>query len=172
MLSREQVDLWEVVDEAISRSREKASARRVTLTVARTAHLSVIGDRWQLVDAVANLIVNAINYSDERARVAVSLAAVDDDGQAWADIKVSDNGIGIKLADQERIFERFYRVDYARSRENGGSGLGLSIVEEIVAAHGGSVGVWSAPGNGSTFTIVLPAASKSREPDHTTKESS
>ncbi len=156
MLTREVVDLWDVVDEAVSRSREKAAARHVTLTVARTAHLAVNGDRWQLVDAVTNLTVNAINYSDQRARVAVSLVEMFEDGQSWADIKVSDNGIGIRPEDQDRIFERFYRVDYGRSRETGGTGLGLSIVKHIARAHGGSVRVWSRPGHGSTFTLRLP----------------
>lgn len=156
MLNREVVDLWAVVDEAVARCRERADSRHVSLTVARTAHLQVAGDRWQLADAVANLTVNAINYSDERARVAISLAEAVEDGQHWAEIKVSDNGIGIKPEDLDRIFERFYRVDYGRSRESGGTGLGLSIVKHIARAHGGSVRVWSRPGHGSTFTLRLP----------------
>ena len=78
----------------------------------------------------------------------------DDD---YVEITVSDNGIGIPPAELERIFERFYRVDYARSRANGGSGLGLSIVKHIAAAHGGEVPVWSQPGRGSTFTMRLPS---------------
>lgn len=156
MLAREAVDLWDVVDESVSRCREKADARHVQLTVARTAHLEVVGDRWQLTDAVANLVVNAINYSDERARVAISLVQLRDGDEDFAELRVSDNGIGIKVEDQERIFERFYRVDYGRSREHGGTGLGLSIVKHIAAAHGGSVRVWSRPGQGSTFTLRLP----------------
>ncbi|WP_408647193.1 sensor histidine kinase [Tessaracoccus coleopterorum] len=92
----------------------------------------------------------------ERARVTVSVAATEKDGDQQVEIKVSDNGIGIKLEDQERIFERFYRVDYGRSRASGGTGLGLSIVRHIAAAHGGTVRVWSRPGQGSTFTLCIP----------------
>jgi two-component system sensor histidine kinase SenX3 len=73
------------------------------------------------------------------------------------EITVSDNGIGIPASDLERIFERFYRVDYARSRANGGTGLGLSIVKHIAAVHGGQVSAWSQPGQGSTFTLSIPA---------------
>ena len=117
----------------------------------------VLGDRWQLMDAVVNLVQNAINYSDENARVAVAVAQVHDEDADWVEIKVTDNGIGISLEDQERIFERFYRVDYGRSRESGGTGLGLSIVRHIALAHQGSVRVWSRPRQGSTFTLRLPA---------------
>jgi len=73
------------------------------------------------------------------------------------EISVSDNGIGIPATEHERIFERFYRVDYARSRANGGTGLGLAIVKHIAAMHGGDVMVWSQVGRGSTFTIKIPA---------------
>jgi len=78
----------------------------------------------------------------------------DDD---YVEITVSDNGIGIPAAELDRIFERFYRVDYARSRANGGTGLGLAIVKHIAAIHGGDVTVWSQVGQGSTFTIRIPA---------------
>ena len=75
----------------------------------------------------------------------------------YVEMSVSDNGIGIPAIEHERIFERFYRVDYARSRANGGTGLGLSIVKHIAAMHGGDVSVWSQVGRGSTFTIRIPA---------------
>ena len=81
-------------------------------------------------------------------------AQSDDD---YVEITVSDNGIGIAAQEIDRIFERFYRVDYARSRANGGTGLGLAIVKHIAATHGGDVSVWSQPGAGSTFTIKIPA---------------
>lgn len=120
------------------------SAIRVVFELAR------MGD---LAAHVANLVQNAISYSDERARVTISLAL---DGDV-AEVKVSDNGIGIRPEDQDRIFERFFRVDYGRSRESGGTGLGLSIVRHIAVSHGGDIRVWSRPGQGSTFTLSLPA---------------
>ena len=153
MLEHHVVDLSEVIDEAVSRSRERAARREVSVIVARTTDDRVLGDRWQLADAVANLVQNAISYSDERARVTISLTV---EGER-AEIKVSDNGIGIKPEDQDRIFERFFRVDYGRSRESGGTGLGLSIVRHIAVSHGGDIRVWSRPGQGSTFTLSLPA---------------
>ncbi|MBB1509777.1 two-component sensor histidine kinase [Tessaracoccus sp. MC1756] len=157
MLSREIVDVHEVVTEAVSRSRARAEKRGVSLIVARTAHTYVVGDRWQLADAVSNLVQNAINYSHEQARVTLSILQVTAEGDRFVDIKVSDNGIGISAEEQERIFERFYRVDYGRSRDAGGTGLGLSIVRHIALAHGGSIRVWSRLGQGSTFTLRLPA---------------
>lgn len=157
LLNHDVVDVAEVVTEAISRSQERANQRGVSLILARTADARVMGDRWQLADAVTNLVQNAINYSDERARVTLSIMTVTADGDMFVEIKVSDNGIGIKPEDQERIFERFYRVDYGRSRQSGGTGLGLSIVRHIAVAHGGTVRVWSRPGQGSTFTLRLPA---------------
>ena len=90
------------------------------------------------------------------------------DGDDFVDVKVSDNGIGIRPEEQERIFERFYRVDYGRSRESGGTGLGLSIVRHIAVTHGGSIRVWSRPGQGSTFTLRLPAYLGPVEPEEDT----
>ena len=157
MLSREGVDVEESGDEAVARTRASAEGRGVSLIRTAMPPAWVLGDRWQLMDAVVNLVQNAINYSDENARVAVAVAQVHDEDADWVEIKVTDNGIGISLEDQERIFERFYRVDYGRSRESGGTGLGLSIVRHIALAHQGSVRVWSRPRQGSTFTLRLPA---------------
>nr|NLI51436.1 two-component sensor histidine kinase [Propionibacterium sp.] len=147
----------DVVADALGRCRALAEGRSITLTSAGEPGLWVFGDAEQLSDALTNLIQNGINYSDPGARVVVTTRAVTVDGVPWVDLAVSDNGIGIAPADQERIFERFYRVDYARSRETGGTGLGLSIVRQIVEGHGGSVSLWSSPGAGSTFTLRLPA---------------
>ena len=157
MLNREVVDVEEIVDEAIGRTREAAEARRINLVRAAVPCARVLGDRWQLIDAVVNLVQNAINYSDDNARVVVAATRMRDDEGENVEITVSDNGIGISQEDQERIFERFYRVDYGRSRESGGTGLGLSIVRHIALAHQGSVKVWSRPRRGSTFTLRLPA---------------
>lgn len=155
--NREVVDVDEVVDEALSRSRELANNRGVNLIRARGESTRVMGDRWQLIDAVTNLVQNAIVYSDKNARVAVTVIPVTADGDEFVEIKVADNGIGISDENQRRIFERFYRVDFGRSRDNGGTGLGLSIVRHIAGAHGGSVRVWSRLGQGSTFTLRIPA---------------
>jgi two-component system sensor histidine kinase SenX3 len=134
-----------------------AERHRITLTVAGVAGTRVLGNARQLGVAVGNLVENAIVYSDPGARVVVAAhvqARSDDD---YVEITVSDNGIGIPPAELDRIFERFYRVDYARSRANGGTGLGLAIVKHIVAIHGGEVSVWSQVGQGSTFTLKIPA---------------
>ena len=104
--------------------------------------------------ALHNLIENAINYSPDGTRVAVAVKSVD----GICEISVSDQGIGIPEKDLERIFERFYRVDPARSRITGGTGLGLSIVKHVISNHGGDVSVWSVEGAGSTFTIRIPEA--------------
>ena len=151
------VDVEDVVDEALGRSREAADNRGVTLSRSQDQPALVMGDRWQLTDALTNLVQNAISYSDRRARVSVGVSTVTIGEDQYVDIRVSDNGIGISAEDQERIFERFFRVDHGRSRESGGTGLGLSIVRHIAGAHGGSVSVWSQPRQGSTFTLRLPA---------------
>lgn len=157
MLHAEALQLGELVDQAVQNARELGRSRRVNLLrVDCPEPLEVLGDEHQLVDAITNLVTNAIVYSDPGARVSISTAVVDDDGEQWVEVSVADNGIGISPENQERIFERFYRVDYGRSRANGGTGLGLSIVKHIAAVHGGSVNVWSKLGQGSTFTIRLP----------------
>lgn len=153
------VEVSEFVSLAIDRCRRLAEARQVSLTSSLREDLWVMGDPAQLGTAVSNLVMNAISYSDTRARVVVSSRSVTEDDQCFVEIAVSDNGIGIAPEDQQRIFERFYRADHARSRETGGTGLGLSIVSEIAEGHGGTINVWSKLGNGSTFTLRLPAAS-------------
>jgi two-component system, OmpR family, sensor histidine kinase SenX3 len=152
----EVVDIDEVLTDAVERRRMDAERKRITLTVAGAAGTRVLGSARQLGVAVGNLVENAMVYSDPGARVVVAAhvqARGDDD---YVEITVSDNGIGIPAAELGRIFERFYRVDYARSRSNGGTGLGLAIVKHIAAIHGGDVSVWSQVGRGSTFTIKIP----------------
>ena len=159
MMTPQQVDVCHVLADAVERNRELADSREVNLVVKAEPDLEIQGDPAQLTDAVSNLIHNAIVYSNPRARVAVSSRLVHDVDGDRADIAVADNGIGITDDDQRRIFERFYRVDYARSRDNGGTGLGLSLVKHIAQAHGGSVDVWSKVGQGSTFTLSIPLPS-------------
>lgn len=156
LLEQRDVTVDEVVRMAIDRNRVDADDRDVVLSVGGRTGLKVIGDAAQLTTAVSNLIENAIVYSERGARVAVAARALKLGEEEYVDMSVSDNGIGIAENDVQRIFERFYRVDYARSRENGGTGLGLSIVKHIAAAHGGYVHVWSKLGQGSTFTIRIP----------------
>ena len=159
MMTPQQVDVCHVLAAAVERNRELADSREVNLVVKAEPDLEIQGDPAQLTDAVSNLIHNAIVYSNPRARVAVSSRLVHDVDGDRADIAVADNGIGITDDDQRRIFERFYRVDYARSRDNGGTGLGLSLVKHIAQAHSGSVDVWSKVGQGSTFTLSIPLPS-------------
>jgi len=147
------VEVDDVVVEAMDRCRLAAQARAITLVTGGEADLTVLGDEEQLVTALRNLIDNAVNYSPDHTRVAIAVRHV---GNA-VELTVTDQGIGIPEADLERIFERFYRVDDARSRATGGTGLGLSIVKHIAANHGGEVSVWSLEGSGSTFTMRLPA---------------
>ena len=113
----------------------------------------------QIATAITNLFENAINYSDPGGQVGISLKRVEN----FAEIVVTDSGVGIALEDQARIFERFYRVDPSRSRETGGTGLGLAIVKHIALNHGGEITVFSKPGLGSTFTLTLPLTASSED---------
>ncbi len=106
--------------------------------------------------ALRNLVTNAVAYSPEHTRVAVSTRIVTEGSGEFVEIAVTDQGIGIPAAEQDRVFERFYRVDPARSRLTGGTGLGLAIVKHVCVNHGGQCLVWSIPGEGSTFTLRLP----------------
>lgn len=154
------VDVDEVVDTAMAR--QETSAESAGIGLVRSEHLTgarVWGDGDMLVVAVRNLIDNAVRYSPRGSRVSVGVTCEDD----LVSIAVVDSGIGISEEEQTRIFERFYRSDPARSRATGGTGLGLSIVKHVASDHGGTVTVWSRPGRGSTFTLVLPVASVAGE---------
>jgi len=153
------VDVDEAVDEAIDQCQVLAETREIEIIRGPRIEAEVIGDRTHLIMAFHNLIENAINYSPDRTRVTVNTTA----NQRIAEIVVVDQGVGISESDQERIFERFYRVDPARSRETGGTGLGLSIVKHVIGNHGGDISVWSSTGIGSTFTIRLPIADENSE---------
>ena len=151
--STELVDLDRCARDAVDRAKVIAESRQVELVCAITPQVQLWGDAELVTTAVRNLIGNAITYSDPGLPVAVAVRLRD--GQA--EVSVSDRGVGIPEDEQDRIFERFYRVDAARSRATGGTGLGLSIVQHIVELHGGEVKVWSQPGHGSTFTLRFPA---------------
>ncbi|MEV0963897.1 ATP-binding protein [Streptomyces sp. NPDC049910] len=167
----EPVRVDELVAEAIDRSRHAASTKQIIMAVgstttadgAGTAGLHVWGHRGQLAAALGNLVENAVNYSPARTRVGIAARRVTAPGGDQIEIAVTDQGIGISEKDRERIFERFYRVDPARSRATGGTGLGLAIVKHVAASHGGEVTVWSTEGQGSTFTLRLPEAGSVRD---------
>jgi two-component system sensor histidine kinase SenX3 len=142
-----------IVSEVIDRTRTAAAAKRIEVAAKGTRGLTAYGNEGQLVTAVSNLVENAIAYSPEETRTTISTGS--DADAVW--IQVIDEGIGIAKEDLDRIFERFYRADQARSRETGGTGLGLAIVKHIAVNHGGTVAVASTVGQGSTFTIRLPA---------------
>jgi two-component system sensor histidine kinase SenX3 len=151
---REPIPLNLVVAEAVERIRPAAEYRGTPIEVAEAPKAAtVLGDRRQLVSAVHNLLDNATKYSESGRPVEV-VARV---AGANVEIAVRDHGVGIPKRDLERIFERFYRVDRARSRETGGTGLGLAIVNHVAGNHGGACRVESREGEGSTFTLVLPA---------------
>ena len=149
----EVVDVDTVVNEAMDRSKLAAENAGIFVTTDHPSGLEVLGDQALLVTALANLIQNAIAYSSDGAPVSVS-RALRGDNVAFA---VTDRGIGIAKEDQERVFERFFRVDKARSRATGGTGLGLAIAKHVAANHNGSISLWSKLGTGSTFTLQIPA---------------
>ncbi len=159
----EPVRVDELVAEAIDRCRQQAGSKQITMAAAGTADLHVWGNRGQLAAALGNLVENAVNYSPARTRVGIAGRRVQAHGGDLVEIAVTDQGIGISEKDRDRVFERFYRVDPARSRATGGTGLGLAIVKHVAASHGGEVTVWSAEGQGSTFTLRLPEAGAVRD---------
>lgn len=153
--TREPVPVHVLLNDAVEHVQEAADLAGIPIVVAPVpADLLVRCDRRQVVSAIANLLDNAIKYSDPGEPVQLEARL---DGERAA-VSVRDHGIGIPSRDLERIFERFYRVDRARSRATGGTGLGLSIVRHVAQAHGGEVGVESREGEGSTFTLQLPIA--------------
>ena len=156
------VDVSRAASDAVDQSRLVAEARSIELAVSLTGDAKVFGDPELLTTAIRNLVGNAVNYSGDGTKVAVGVRCED----GLVEVDVSDQGQGIPKAEQGRIFERFYRVDAARSRATGGTGLGLAIVKHICANHGGEVTVWSEEGRGSTFTMRLPAAPSSGSASH------
>jgi two-component system sensor histidine kinase SenX3 len=146
-----------VVAEVLDRVRTAASAKRIEVVWEGQRGLTVYGSDSQIATAVANLVENAIAYSPEETRVVITTQG----DEQHIQIAVADQGMGIARYELDRIFERFYRADQARSRATGGTGLGLAIVKHIASNHGGRVEVASTLGGGSTFTLRLPA----RPPD-------
>ncbi len=149
------IKIGELVSEATEHSATDAEHKNIEIVTSVEPDLYVHGDRAQLHAAVSNLVENAVTYSPDGSRVTVTAQLDGEDVR----LTVADNGIGIPGEELDRIFERFYRVDPARARTTGGTGLGLSIVKHVAASNGGTVEVWSEPGLGSSFSLVLPAHS-------------
>ncbi len=147
------VDVHKLFSLAVDSTVEIAKKHRVQIAIACPAGIKIEGDEKQLVSALINLIDNAVKYSDPGSQVAVKASELAAD---LVEMTVSDTGVGIPEEDIDRVFERFYRVDAARSRKTGGTGLGLSIVRHVVSNHKGMISVTSEPGVETTFKIVLP----------------
>ncbi|MDY0911611.1 sensor histidine kinase [Rathayibacter festucae] len=158
--SAEVVRVDDIVVAALETTHVMAESHDVTLVKGGMKKAYVAGQEKMLVSALHNLLANAIQYSPPGSRVGIGVRSTG----GVVEIAVTDQGIGIPEEDLDRVFERFYRVDQARSRHTGGTGLGLSIVKHAVQNHGGDVRVWSKPGRGSTFTIRLPEVDPARTP--------
>ena len=154
-----EIRLADLISDSLERVRILAESKNMRLVADLDDSILIEVSYEQIATAITNLFENAINYSDPGGQVGISLKRVDN----FAEIVVTDSGVGIALEDQARIFERFYRVDPSRSRETGGTGLGLAIVKHIAINHGGEISVFSKPGLGSTFTLTLPITPSSEE---------
>ncbi len=149
---REPIAIQHVISDALSRAKPSAEEKEVPIeTVLPALDLVVHADRRQLTSAVFNLLDNAVKYSEAARPVKVTTRLEGD----WVEVEVRDQGYGIPLGHQERIFERFYQVDRSRERTDGGVGLGLAIVRHVANNHGGEVRVESTEGEGSSFTLAL-----------------
>ncbi|WP_280828492.1 ATP-binding protein [Mycobacterium sp. OTB74] len=155
------VDVDSIVAEVVSRHKVAADNADIAITTDTPHGYQVLGSETLLSTALANLVSNAIAYSPKGSQVSISRRRRGDN----IEIAVTDRGIGIAKADQERVFERFFRVDKARSRATGGTGLGLAIVKHVAANHNGTIRLWSQPGTGSTFTLSIPACLDSDDTD-------
>ncbi len=152
-----EVDLARIAAETAAEVRPLATEKDQELTVDLPAVALLVGDKVALRTLVRNLLDNAVRYTETGGHITLAVRVEDGgDGQDHVILAVWDDGVGIPQADQQRVFERFYRVDKARSRETGGTGLGLSIVRHVAERHGGWVEVESTVGVGSTFTVIFP----------------
>ena len=150
-LEKENVDLYQMTREIVSRLALQAEKHRIQVEVVGD-HVECFGIRQILDEMIYNICENAIKYNREEGKVWVTLDA----DHKFFYVKVEDNGVGIPKEFQERVFERFYRVDKARSRETGGTGLGLAITKNIILLHQGAIRLKSEEGKGATFTVRIP----------------
>jgi two-component system OmpR family sensor kinase len=152
-LERRRVDLLALATDAVHDGQSIAPQRTITMEVFDGPGTpEVLGDEARLRQVLGNLVANALQHTPETARITVRVGTADDD----AVLEVADEGPGMTQEDAQRVFERFYRTDSSRTRASGGSGLGLSIVDSLVYAHGGRVTVTTAPGQGCCFRVILP----------------
>jgi two-component system OmpR family sensor kinase len=157
-LERELVDLETIASDAVHDAQAVAPGRDVQLQLSTHDPVIVVGDDARLRQVVGNLVTNALTHTPESSAVTVGLSIDDTAAERFAVLEVADSGPGLSPKDAQRIFERFYRVEESRTRANGGSGLGLSIVAALTAAHGGTADVETKLGVGSRFRIRLPLA--------------
>jgi heavy metal sensor kinase len=169
-LAHKELNLSEIVREIVPQAQFLAESKQLSIhTFFPEGQITILGDRLRIRELFLNLLENAVKYTEQGGEITIRLAknhtrshggdngnGVEPEETRFAEIKVTDTGIGIAMEDQKRIFDRFYRVDKARSREQGGSGLGLSICKWIVEAHHGTISVESDLGKGSSFTVLLP----------------
>jgi two-component system phosphate regulon sensor histidine kinase PhoR len=151
----EPIPILEVIESAMHTVAKAAELRGVRIDASECQSCTVLGFRFRLEQAIVNLLDNAVKFNRSEGEVRIECRCIQ---QGQVQVAVTDTGIGIRSEDLRRIFERFYRVDKARSRPAGGTGLGLPIVREVVERMGGTVSVESQLGRGSKFTIVLQSA--------------
>jgi two-component system OmpR family sensor kinase len=157
-IERRSVDLLTLAVDAVQDARMIAPQRPIELTVGSGAAFLVLGDEVRLRQVIGNLMSNALTHTPDATPVEVRIRSGTLYGAPGVVLEVADQGQGLAATQAERVFERFYRADQARTRKTGGSGLGLAIVAALVAAHNGTVSVDTAPGHGATFRITLPLA--------------
>jgi two-component system OmpR family sensor kinase len=152
-MERRRVDLLSLASDSVHDARSVAPKRTISMEVFDGPGIpEVLGDEARLRQVLGNLVANALQHTPESASIAIRVGTEQDN----AIVEVSDEGPGMSREDAQRIFERFYRTDSSRARTSGGTGLGLSIVDSLVYAHGGTVSVTTAPGQGCRFTVLLP----------------
>jgi two-component system OmpR family sensor kinase len=160
-VERRPVDLLTLAVDAVQDARIVAPSRSIDLTVGTGAAFLVLGDEPRLRQVISNLMNNALTHTPDGSPISVRILTGYQQGTPavpCAILEVADHGPGLTPEQANRVFERFYRADQARGRRTGGSGLGLAIVQALIAAHGGTVSLDTAPGQGATFRITLPLA--------------
>jgi two-component system OmpR family sensor kinase len=169
-VERRPVDLLTLAADAVQDARMIAPGRQIELSVGSATAFLVLGDEVRLRQVVGNLMSNALNHTPDGTPITVRLLAGPRQPVPSAVLEVSDQGPGMPPGQAQHVFERFYRGDQARTRKAGGTGLGLAIVAALVQAHGGSVTLQTAPGEGATFRITLPLAPEAQRDDSPTEE--